>query len=158
MDRRPQRDCSLEQQGCDSGGGDDSTNSLLSDLSFDNKYLTRNPVSRMLVGIFFRHLSELLAMTEGKILDVGAGQGGAYMFLSEEVLGRGIVAVEPNVAYFEKMAEVAPTVEQVEGSIYNLPFEDKSFDTVMCSEVLEHLAEPDKGIGELLRVCRGRLV
>jgi SAM-dependent methyltransferase len=49
-------------------------------------------------------------------------------------------------------------LEQVEGSIYELPFEDESFETVMCSEVLEHLTEPEKGVRELARVCRRWLV
>ena len=122
------------------------------------KYSSRNPISRFLVRNFFRSLGEVLDMTEGKVLDVGAGAGDAYMFLPAEVKQRGVVAVEPNSAYFERMSKIAPELEQVEGSIYELPFEDKSFDTVMCSEVLEHLSEPDRGMRELVRVCRRWLV
>lgn len=97
-------------------------------------------------------------MTEGRLLDVGAGEGDAYTFLSPEITRRGVVAVEPNTAYFGRMSKIAPTLQQIEGSIYKLPFEDKSFDTVICSEVMEHLTEPDKGLRELLRVCRRWLV
>jgi ubiquinone/menaquinone biosynthesis C-methylase UbiE len=42
--------------------------------------------------------------------------------------------------------------------IYSLPFEDKSFDTVTCSEVLEHLTEPEKAIRELLRVAKLQVI
>lgn len=122
------------------------------------KYSSRNPISRFLVRNFFRSLGEVLDMTEGKVLDVGAGAGDAYMFLPAEVKQRGVVAVEPNSAYFERMSKIAPELEQVEGSIYELPFDDKSFDTVMCSEVLEHLSESDRGMRELVRVCRRWLV
>ncbi len=122
------------------------------------KYSSRNPISRYLVRNFFDKLVEVLDMTEGKVLDVGAGAGDAYMFLPQEIKRRGVVAVEPNAAYFERMSSIAPELEQVEGSIYELPFDDKSFDTVMCSEVLEHLTEPDKGMRELVRVCRRWLV
>jgi ubiquinone/menaquinone biosynthesis C-methylase UbiE len=122
------------------------------------KYSSRNPISRYLVRNFFSKLGEILDMTEGKLLDVGAGAGDAYMFLPAEVKRRGVVAVEPNAAYFERMSEITPELEQVEGSIYELPFEDESFETVMCSEVLEHLTEPEKGVRELARVCRRWLV
>ncbi len=41
-----------------------------------------------------------------------------------------------------------------------LPFEDASFDTVLCNQVLEHVPEPAEFFGELVRVLRpgGRLV
>jgi 2-polyprenyl-3-methyl-5-hydroxy-6-metoxy-1,4-benzoquinol methylase len=132
--------------------------SQFADGSFESKYFTRNPISRFLVRNFFGRLEELLAKTQGKILDVGAGKGGAYMFLGEATMGRGIVAVEPQREYLKILAENAPKITAVEGSIYNLPFADKSFDTVMCLEVLEHLDSPDKGMAELCRVCRRWLI
>jgi ubiquinone/menaquinone biosynthesis C-methylase UbiE len=44
------------------------------------------------------------------------------------------------------------------GSIYNLPFENNSMDIVLCSEVLEHLEKPEKGLRELLRAARHSVV
>lgn len=43
--------------------------------------------------------------------------------------------------------------------ITNIPVPDKSFDVVICSEVLEHVPEPIKVIGEFSRILRpgGRL-
>ncbi len=40
------------------------------------------------------------------------------------------------------------------GNIYNLPFEDSSFDVVMSLEVLEHLHEPGRALSELKRVAK----
>jgi SAM-dependent methyltransferase len=60
--------------------------------------------------------------------------------------------------YLKILAENAPEVTAVGGSIYKLPFADKFFDTVMCLEVLEHLDSPDKGMEELCRVCRRWLI
>ena len=47
----------------------------------------------------------------------------------------------------------------VVASLDDLPLEGESFDAVVCTQVLEHLAEPQKAIGELHRVLRpgGRL-
>ena len=40
------------------------------------------------------------------------------------------------------------------GSIQGLPFKDGAFDSVLCTEVLEHLPEPDKAIAEIKRVLK----
>jgi SAM-dependent methyltransferase len=39
-----------------------------------------------------------------------------------------------------------------------LPFTDGSVDVVTCLEVLEHLEAPERAVGELARICRGRCV
>ena len=49
-------------------------------------------------------------------------------------------------------------IELREASIYALPFEDASFDLVVCCEVLEHLGEPERGLAEVARVARRGVV
>ena len=44
------------------------------------------------------------------------------------------------------------------GSAYALPFRDDSFDTVLCSEVLEHLEHPVDALRELNRVARRHII
>lgn len=39
-----------------------------------------------------------------------------------------------------------------------LDFEDNSFDTVVCLEVLEHLDDPEKALKELVRISRKRII
>lgn len=40
------------------------------------------------------------------------------------------------------------------GDVTRLPFEDGSFDLVICSEVLEHIPSDDRAIAELVRVLK----
>ena len=40
-------------------------------------------------------------------------------------------------------------------SVYELPFDDDSFDLVLCLEVLEHLDDPAAALAELSRVSAG---
>ena len=47
---------------------------------------------------------------------------------------------------------------QVLGSVYTLPFADRSFDVVTCLEVLEHLNDPRAAAEELQRVARKAVV
>lgn len=118
------------------------------------KYSTRNPISRRLLRCFFRCFQTLLDRTEGPLLDVGAGEGDAYDYFEPRIAERGVVAVELDAACLPRLAAAAPGLRAIQGSIYHLPFEDKSFDTVTCSEVLEHLDNPDQAMDELARVSR----
>lgn len=45
-------------------------------------------------------------------------------------------------------------------SVTALPFADDRFEHVLCTEVIEHVANPQQAVGELLRILRpgGRLV
>ena len=42
--------------------------------------------------------------------------------------------------------------------ITGLPFEDHSFDVVLCTHALEHIRDPQKALGELMRVTGRRLI
>jgi len=46
----------------------------------------------------------------------------------------------------------------VHGSVYDLPFKDEIFDTVVMSEVLEHLEHPLDALREVKRVCKSRII
>lgn len=39
-----------------------------------------------------------------------------------------------------------------------MPFEDNSFDTVICTHALEHIKNEKKALKELRRICRKKLI
>jgi ubiquinone/menaquinone biosynthesis C-methylase UbiE len=43
-------------------------------------------------------------------------------------------------------------------SVYDLPFLDNHFDCVICSETIEHLDDPKKAIGELVRIAGKQVI
>ena len=47
-----------------------------------------------------------------------------------------------------------PSISIKQGDIYALPYNDNSFDLVICSEVLEHLEHPEKALTEVIRVSK----
>ena len=84
------------------------------------------------------------------LLEVGCGAYGIATFLDRPVVG-----VEPD--------GVQPMVENLtiqRASVSDLPFENDAFDVVVCVDVLEHLAAPDRipAIREMLRVAKRRLI
>ncbi len=99
-----------------------------------------------------------------RVLDLGCGFG-RHAF---EIARRGghVVAVDPGEdetvsasATFAAMAEAgeigaSTEVSVLRGDGLHLPFDDASFDRVVCSEVLEHINDDEGAIEELSRVLR----
>ncbi len=106
----------------------------------------------------------LIALGQGpfeSLLDVGYGSG---VFLPELALRTNrLVGVDVH-AGLDGVARMAANlgldVELLDASLYELPFEDGTFDALVCLSVLEHLRELDSALEELRRVVRpgGRLV
>ena len=124
-------DNQLKEPSSEQNGTDDTSGTFVPDAMFRKKYSESNPISRFLVNKFFRNLQEILDMTDGELLDVGAGRGDAYQFLDERIIERGVVAVEPDPAHLETMKENLPKIKPIKGSIYELPVEDNSFDIII---------------------------
>lgn len=84
------------------------------------------------------------------VVNVGAGTG------SYEPAGRTAVAVEPSPVMLEqRSADSAPAVRAVAEA---LPFGDAAFDAAMAVLTLHHWADPARGLAELRRVARRRVV
>jgi 2-polyprenyl-3-methyl-5-hydroxy-6-metoxy-1,4-benzoquinol methylase len=74
------------------------------------------------------------------------------------MLGERVAAIDildECVAYTKRRL---PHVDASTASVYELPFDDRSFDLVLCLEVMEHLGRPADALRELSRVSRGHLV
>ncbi len=84
------------------------------------------------------------------VLNVGAGAG------SYEQADRQITAVEPSMEMIrQRSASAAPVVQ---GYAEYLPFDDNSFDASMAILTVHHWADKEKGLKEMRRVTRGRVV
>ena len=86
-------------------------------------------------------------------LDVGAGTGRGIRFLQDH--GKEVRGIEPVAAMIAK-AEANGVAKGVilQGSGYELPFEDGSFDAVFECGVLHHVADPARMVGEMTRVAK----
>jgi ubiquinone/menaquinone biosynthesis C-methylase UbiE len=86
-------------------------------------------------------------------LDVGAGTGRGIRFL----LNRGKIArgIEPIAAMIEQAeSNGVPKGVLLQGSGYELPFEDGAFDVVFECGVLHHVAQPARMVDEMIRVAK----
>ena len=121
------------------------------------KYYKKQLFQPSAVGIFtnpffiarsklFREIKKVSLFIVGRVLDVGCGQKPYQsLFQSTEHIGLDI-----DVSGHEH------TNEQIDvyydGKIF--PFEDEKFDSVICNQVLEHVATPEVTLSEIHRTLK----
>lgn len=97
-------------------------------------------------GAFVRFAARHAGQT---ILDLGCGYGAYSLSLMKQ--GRWCVGCDVNLQYLKTAASSGLPVAAVDGS---LPFTDKSFDTVLLLEVVEHVPAIAAILKEAFRVAR----
>jgi len=86
-------------------------------------------------------------------LDLGCGAGNLLELLEGDRLV-GVDLSDTMLVQARRRLRGRPEVELVRASAEALPFPDGTFGRVVCSEVLEHVLDPEKVVAEIRRVCR----
>lgn len=89
------------------------------------------------------------------LLDVGYGSGIFFPELARRA--RRVVGLEVHAeadAVAEGLRKLGVEVELHTGDLFAMPFEDGTFDALVCLSVLEHLTELDEALTEFRRVLR----
>ncbi|WP_410792226.1 class I SAM-dependent methyltransferase [Kribbella sp. C-35] len=102
------------------------------------------------------HRRRLLAGVQGRVIEVGAGDGGNFAHYPTDVVS--VLAVEPEPylrAQAQRHAAAASIpVEVVEGTADHLPAPDASADAVVVSLVLCSVPDQAQALAEVRRVLR----
>lgn len=127
------------------------------------KYRSKNPLKRAMVERLNKKILDSLDNMIGskgalKILDAGCGEGFVDRLLVDRFSNIEITGIEFTHEAIEIARRSNPTVDYIQGDICELPFETRSFDIVICTEVLEHIPNPDRALKELIRVSSGYLL
>ena len=86
------------------------------------------------------------------LLDVGCGRGFLLNYIAEHT------SLKTTGCDLYDNVKTLKHSDYRKGTIYKLPFEDKSFDVVTCSHTIERLRELPAAIEELKRVARKQLI
>ena len=85
------------------------------------------------------------------LLEVGAGNG----YMTHELMKYCEVTA---LDISKTQLRYNPVDRKVVGSAYELPFNNSSFDVVLCANLLHHLNNPSRAIAEMERVARRYVV
>ena len=107
--------------------------------------LFTNPFYFARKGLYI-HISELIVCLNGKLLDIGCGRK-PYQALAHNVTE--YVGLE--------IDDEGQRVHEFADYLYDgnkMPFDDNAFDSIFCSQVFEHVFNPEEFIKEVRRVLK----
>lgn len=117
------------------------------------KYTNPNPIQRFLIERFHERVDALLKSTGvRRILDAGCGEGFVDEYLLSHSGDLTLLGLDVDEEALALGREINPQGHFLPGDIYCLPFADGSFPLILCTQVLEHLVDPPRALGELARV------
>ncbi|MFH0859940.1 MAG: class I SAM-dependent methyltransferase [Candidatus Altiarchaeota archaeon] len=91
------------------------------------------------------------------LLDLGSGSGVISNLLSES---NTVISYDISENCIRNCRKINKNLMGVVGDAINLPFKEKSFDAVVCVELIEHLTSPQKCVAEIRRTLndKGNLI
>lgn len=128
-----------------------------------DKYHSKNFMKRWMVtrlnckiiNLLNNCIEELVLPEEKtvKILDAGCGEGFISNLIFSNFTNVEIVGLEYTDEALKIARNLNKEITYIQGDIYQMPFQNRSFDIVLCTEVLEHLSNPEDALKELNRVA-----
>lgn len=126
-----------------------STATAFYDRFWDRRQVAhQDPLTQRRVDIFLK-----VVPPNSKVLDLGCGNGrGSNLLVSS---GMRVLGVDVSYDALRKARELDGTFPTVQGICdAALPFRRESFDVVYCTEVIEHVMDPQVLVRECFRVLR----
>lgn len=106
-----------------------------------------DPLNSLINIIFEKKLVELSEkFLKGQLIDIGCGEKPYQNLLSKYVVEH--IGVDHSDTIHAK------SNIDLFGTAYNIPTDDETFDSAICTAVLEHLEEPEQAIRECYRVLK----
>ncbi len=123
------------------------------------KYTNPNPLQRWLIQRFLDTVADFVRLAAARtVLDVGCAEGFVGQHVMSQIPGTRVFGVDLDMGALARGRTLHPHFRFTVGNALGLPFASGSVDLVLCTEVLEHIPQPEEAMKELVRVSRGYLV
>jgi SAM-dependent methyltransferase len=98
-------------------------------------------------SIYLRELLRIFPLyLHGRLIDIGCGEKPLLPFTKE------FVSEHVGLDHVDTLHDSSAV--DIVGTAYRIPVQDDSFDTALCTAVLEHLEEPESALRECCRVLK----
>ncbi|MEQ8672051.1 MAG: class I SAM-dependent methyltransferase [Aggregatilineales bacterium] len=109
-------------------------------------------ITRFAMARFYTALNRMLEQVEAdKVFDAGCGEG-EIMNNTLAPRYKSIFGADLDSERLDLAQTHNPTLPLLQGNLQDIPFNDNSFDLVICLEVLEHVGDPQRALAEIHRV------
>ena len=112
--------------------------------------------------------SKLDILPDDKILDIGCGEGrhtikacqqAGTICIGADFGFKTLIETKKKLAFHKSLKDLrCKSVDLSCMDVTKLPFKKSSFDSVICSEVLEHIRDDAKAISELVRILKPKKI
>jgi 2-polyprenyl-3-methyl-5-hydroxy-6-metoxy-1,4-benzoquinol methylase len=123
--------------------------------SFGEEWLKFNSFTEKEIKIvgdqYFDIVDKSILTNESFVLDIGCGSGRWTKYVANKV--KVVEAVDPSEAVItaSKLIGDLPNVRITQASVSNIPFEDESFDFIICLGVLHHIPDTQQALIDLCK-------
>lgn len=102
---------------------------------------------------FYGRIADLAASRQpDSVIDVGCGTGRLLHELVTRAAPGRVVGIDHAGSGVQRAGELVPSGEFHVADLYDLRL-DERFDLVLCTEVLEHVPDPETAVERLVRLC-----
>lgn len=90
----------------------------------------------------------------GSLLDIGCGPGEFTNEIGKAIGAGKLYGIDKHDSAIKKARKRGIIVKKLDLDKAGLPFRKKSFDVIVCNQVIEHLLDPDKLVKEIYRTLK----
>lgn len=114
--------------------------------------IAKNPLQRAWHTQKISQVAKLLPKDPKKVLDVGCSSGVLTAEIAKALRRSKVTGLDSYRKAIIFARSKYPHIAFIVGDAHKLPFKNKVFDLVICTETLEHLVDPAKALLEIRRV------
>lgn len=158
--RLPNKELKLSNDGCIASFLIDNESNLDEDTvkSFGDEWLKFNSFTSEEINVagnqYFDIVGKGILNKNTVVLDLGCGSGRWTKYVAKKV--KLIEAVDPSDAVFSafNLNQNEKNVRVTQASVSNIPFDDETFDFVICLGVLHHIPNTQKALEDVVKKIR----